>query len=313
MGIRGNWRGPNTSWLRPAASGSAFALSTALGLVWLGLGCGSAEPGEGEPGANVPGVHRSELTSTFRDGTSPSAAYAGTRDTDILELSPNQNNGTATSLYADGQGSNRAILIQWDLSSIPSDSIVTGASFQTNIVAEVMGATYDAYALRQPWVENEATWNQAASGRPWQTPGALGTNDRAPTSLAVFNAQALGPYSLQLNAAGVATVQAWVRGTLPNYGVIIHDATHTNRQGISSRETVDPALRPQLTVEFTLPDGGSGTTGGGGSTDGGGTGSAAFLTVACGCTSADFTGGAAGAATGMLLLSFFLRRKSSSS
>ena len=67
------------------------------------------------------GALSSPETVGFQDGTN---GYAGAADTQIVQNAPATNYGTATSLSADGDdppgsGRDTAILLRWDLSSIP--------------------------------------------------------------------------------------------------------------------------------------------------------------------------------------------------
>src|SRR5687767_11375347 len=63
-------------------------------------------------------------TMSFRDGELPTAAYAETRDTRILEGQPSATAGTATPLEVAGGGLNgrSTALMRWNLAPLPPQS-----------------------------------------------------------------------------------------------------------------------------------------------------------------------------------------------
>ena len=122
------------------------------------------------------------VTVSFQDGVSPSASYAGTQDTTLVEETPAQTYGSDGAIRTDGDSpaeSRRDVsgLVRWDLSAIPSGSTVQSASLTFN-VNNPAGGSYGLYALGRAWSEAEAQWTSASIGAPWEVAGARGPGDR---------------------------------------------------------------------------------------------------------------------------------------
>jgi hypothetical protein len=171
-------------------------------------------------------------TKDFQDGVAPTTAYAGTRDAYISQNAPTTAFGTATTLLADGDdpsGSTNDLstVIQWDISDIPSDALVDGATITIN-VTNVSSSGYEIYQLLTNWQETSVTWNDAVAGTPWQSPGADGGSDRGTTVLGVVNGGVTGNLTVTLNQAGLDVLQSWIDGSAPNNGMIIADTSAGN-------------------------------------------------------------------------------------
>ena len=107
------------------------------------------------------------------------------------------------------------------------------------------------YDLKRAWIENEATWNEYASGQSWQVAGADGPEDRGSTVLGIMTGPVLGITTIPLNLAGVAVVQSWVDNPSSNNGFVCLDyLTASNSMDFSSREAATVAERPKLTVTY---------------------------------------------------------------
>ncbi|KPJ93408.1 MAG: hypothetical protein AMJ53_07310, partial [Gammaproteobacteria bacterium SG8_11] len=115
------------------------------------------------------------ITLSFQDGTN---GYNGTRDTWIESGDP-ANHGNETILYIDGSP-DISSLVYWDVGVIQPGSSVESVDLQVNVL-DVSSMAYELYELKRPWVEGEATWNEYATGQPWQTAGASGSADRGST------------------------------------------------------------------------------------------------------------------------------------
>jgi hypothetical protein len=225
------------------------------------VACG-AEYGESED----IGFAREALTETktFREGVS---GYAGTTDTFIRQGSANTNYGANTRCEVDGDdgsGADKSCLIRWALTGVPSDAVVTSATITLRALDS--GGTYQLYQLNRGFNEAQATWNDASTGTPWASPGALGAADLGPTVGSVSGSS--GTKTIALNSAGIAMVQGWVTGQ--NNGIIIGNSSTTNGMDLASSEHGTQSYRPALSVTYTTNGGGSGTGGSGGA--GGSTG-----------------------------------------
>jgi hypothetical protein len=110
--------------------------------------------------------------------------------------------------------------------------------------------TYQAYALKQAWVESAATWLQFGANNPWEVAGAKGSLDREAQSAGSVSVLKTGTQTFALSPA---LVQSWLDNSASNNGIIIASATNADGFDFSSRESTTPSLRPQLKVTYTSP------------------------------------------------------------
>ncbi|MCA9263336.1 MAG: lamin tail domain-containing protein [Planctomycetales bacterium] len=183
---------------------------------------------------------------SFQQGAN---GYAGARDAEIREGAPNANNGlTDTELEVDGEdgGTELSILLGWKNLSVPSGSVIVGASITVSVLNP--GADYAVHQLLRDWNEGEVTWNQAAASQTWATAGARGVADRG--SRVGTLSGGTGDLRIDLNDAGVAMVQSWVTdpsGT--NFGVVIaNPGGATDGADLYSREHSTVNQRPKLSL-----------------------------------------------------------------
>ena len=154
-------------------------------------------------------------TWSFQLGVLPSPSYLGAHDTTLAQASPTSAMGLLTTCMADADdpgGTHNALfaLLAWDTSQVPADATVQSAKITLRITNPSPG-TWQLYGLKRTWDEATATWRQAATGQPWQTAGAAGPLDRDTVVVGSLVAPAVGVRTIELNAAGVALVQAWVQ------------------------------------------------------------------------------------------------------
>lgn len=192
------------------------------------------------------------VTRSFQDGLAPSPDYAGTRDTYIREASPSVNYGSAVSLQVDGDdgGGDMNILVAWDLSEVPTSATVQSASIHFNTLNP--GGPYECYGLRAPWIEDEVTWLQAASGSAWSGPGASGVADRDPVPICTFNAGSTGPLEIPLTADALSLVQSWVDGAIANHGLLLANSATANGADFDARESSAALQRPRLEITYSV-------------------------------------------------------------
>ena len=194
------------------------------------------------------------VTARFQDGVYPSAGQFLTRDTYLSENNPGFNYGNSTTLPADGDdpsssGLDKRTLLSWDVSSIPQTAQVQSVSITIDVTNR--GGNYPLYEVFQPWLEDEATWNDYDNGQAWEVAGADGGGDRGSALLGAVDTGSTGPLTVQLNPDGVAAVQGWVEGTWPNYGFLLADDSSTNGLDFISREHGTASQRPLLSIDYT--------------------------------------------------------------
>lgn len=189
----------------------------------------------------------------YQDGASPTAAYSGTRDTEIRSNAATQNLGTDTNLEIDGDdgGADLFALFRWQLNAadIPAGSAIVGASITLDVTNETNGPYEIAQVLRD-WDESQATWDTFRTGQNWATPGGLGGAADRGTVLGTMGSAPVGRQTFAFNAAGINIVRQWLSGAVNNFGVVIGNTTTTNGVDISSREVTTAANRPKLSISY---------------------------------------------------------------
>lgn len=191
-------------------------------------------------------------TVRLQDGLN---AYQGTRDATIRQQNATTNYGTTESIIEiDGEdgGFDKFGLLRWDLTgAVPANATLLSASVSLEVVDPTSG-TYGVFDLRRDWVEDQVTWNQFATGGTWATPGGSGVTDRGTTPLATWSAGA-GAQTLVFNATGLGMIRDWLRGAVPNFGVIIADTNTTDGLDFASRESTIVGQRPALNLMYIPP------------------------------------------------------------
>ncbi len=125
--------------------------------------------------------------------------------------------------------------------------LVSEASITLEIT-NVSEDSYDIFELLTDWNETETTWNNAAAGQPWQSPGAAGASDRDPTPLGTVSLLGFGALTIDLNADGLARVQQWVDDPQTNHGLILANAAAWDGMDFASNEAIASNTRPQLSI-----------------------------------------------------------------
>ena len=214
------------------------------------------------------------LTSTsvsFQDGVLPNSSYSGTRDTMLDGGSQSTNNGSDKQLSVAGDDELET-LVSWDISaSVPTSATITAASITLQI-SDKSEQTFSFYEAKAAWNESKATWKIFDSSKNWQIAGGSGSSDRGTTVLGSFSADPTGSYTIPLNAAGIALVQAWAKNPSGNHGLFLIGAATTNRLELRSSEYGTASQRPKLNVTWTPSSGAGGTGGSAGSSAGAGVG-----------------------------------------
>ncbi|MGA9349926.1 MAG: DNRLRE domain-containing protein, partial [Anaerolineae bacterium] len=208
-----------------------------------------------------------QQTMTFQDGVWPNASYAGTADVILAnDAESNANLGGAENLetfFGEGQEHRRS-LIRWDLSALPGDATINGATVELyRFDGEAANAMRIAlYRLTRDWMEGTgndfwpdssyipdgATWTLASPGTAWTTPGG----DFDTTMVGQITLPAgMGNGWVSLDAT--TAVRAWIEQGVPNYGLLLrpHSGDYTYHYYYSRNHSV-PNLRPRLVVTYTV-------------------------------------------------------------
>ena len=211
--------------------------------------------------------------------------YAGTTDTWVSTYdwgSPDQylvNYGQNESLFLSRDGGENPI-IQFDLSSIPANSLILEARLELyNITASSGGpASYDRrvrlYQILRDWDEGnqvnspiDASGKHGATGDhafdyftgegtdvPWNDRGMQSGTDFSGNEESYADVQDEGWYGWDLTEL----VRSWVRGETTNFGLVLRDGTgyeegNQDWREFRSSQFSDAGFRPKLTLRFN-PD-----------------------------------------------------------
>ena len=191
---------------------------------------------------------------TWTVDTNATKVLTSVADTQIWENAPTTNYGATTPVGADGDeptgtARDKSSLLKWSVSTIPAGSKISSASVTLN-VTNSSTQTYQAFGLKQPWVESAATWTLYAAGQPWQIAGANGSLDRDAQAAGTIRPSTIGKQTFTLSPA---LVQSWLDNPQSNNGIIITNTSNTDGFDFSSREATTSSLRPELNVTYSAP------------------------------------------------------------
>ncbi|MCA9255776.1 MAG: multicopper oxidase domain-containing protein [Phycisphaerales bacterium] len=200
-------------------------------------------------------------------------------DNTIFAESGLDSNGAGQHFFAGNTGGNRPrrALIQFDLSSIPSNATIVAAELKLYMSRTSGGAEpVSLFRVIVSWGEGasdapgqegsgtlalseDATWtyrffnpSNPPSSPAWARPGG----DFAPNTSAQTIVNQPGFYYTWATPQMATDIQNWLDGTNPNHGWIMignEEFTSTAKR-FDSRENPTPANRPTLKVYYTTPD-----------------------------------------------------------
>lgn len=191
------------------------------------------------------------MTRTYQDGAFPWPDFGGTEDTFIFDGKSDRKFGSGRMLEIGGPS--LAGLFRWNLSDIPRGSKVEAASLSFRVGSDFPrgGAGFRLYEIKRPWVEGEANWKVYAKNRRWQRAGAEGSLDRGSRVLGVLATGDGHNCVAQLNAAGLAVVQSWIRNPSRNNGIVLVGDGTNKVIVLASSESPGHGERPALKLRYT--------------------------------------------------------------
>jgi len=178
--------------------------------------------------------------------------YSQAEDTHIYLYEPARNYCSADQIRV-GYGPQYASLVYFGLSSVPTNIFVQQASLELYATGwSGRDMTIGAYALTHAASFCQATWNQAATGDPWATPGCADpVSDRRSWPESSLETQGTARwYSFDLTNL----VREWLGGALANRGVLLRDLADRSTYSFhfASANNINPSLRPRLKVSYSL-------------------------------------------------------------
>lgn len=204
------------------------------------------------------------ITLVLEDGLD---GYSGTRDTTLYQEGA-LSNGAGQHIFAGTTMQNklRRALIAFDLSAIPPGSVIQSASFQITISKTPFArrnADVMLHRLVRDWGEGEvdtpgeegrgttaeagnATWSSSfLDTADWDNEGG----DFIEEPSATARARGIGSPVIFESEQLAADIQAWIDGTLENYGWAIVSEGQAKRYH-SSDSDMEMGLKPRLIVIY---------------------------------------------------------------
>jgi len=179
------------------------------------------------------------------------------KDTFISSGTPNANYGADSTFDIRGDDARRT-LIEFNVSTIPSDAIIDSAILTLYATAKGSSdAIVNVYRVNYTWTEgtgtgsttgNGATWNNATGTAAWTTAGGdFDTNIWNNTTITAINT------FFDWNLTNL--VQSIVNGTLVNYGIILRTTTAgSGTTSFASSDNINSTRWPELNVSYHTPD-----------------------------------------------------------
>lgn len=182
-------------------------------------------------------------------------SYNGVTDSYISSWSPDSNYGAASKVSVRPNDA-WAGLIKFDLAGIvPERATISAGYLELYVDTRSNDSNWmDAgvYALRRPWLEDQATWNRAASPTLWTVAGANGIpSDR---SNVLLSQQRLDQVKVWERFDVSQALGEWVNGAYPNYGLALKGGSGSG--GVSydfaASEAADVTIRPRLVFTYAV-------------------------------------------------------------
>lgn len=166
----------------------------------------------------------------------------------------------------------RRALMQFDVSSIPSNATITSVSLKLQMTKTSSGSqTVGLHKVTADWGEGasdagtgngsgsgvtamagDATWIHTFSpGSSWTTAGG----DFNGTASATLSVNGLGSYTWASTAGLVADVQSWVTSGATNFGwaIVGNESVFQTTKHFVTKEGTNAAFRPELSITYTMP------------------------------------------------------------
>jgi hypothetical protein len=181
------------------------------------------------------------------DTTNIITAFA---NVEIHSFNPDTNYSGLSSVVSGqlGNGETRRALYRFNLSSIPTNAIVTSASVKVTVtqVPNHGGAPTSIFDLRRilrDWSAGTVTWNT-----PWQGPGISDSTDVSSTASASVFVADFGDYTFTNAPSLIGDVQLWISNSSANFGWLL-----ISQDEVTAKTARHFASGPPLTISYTVP------------------------------------------------------------
>jgi len=163
---------------------------------------------------------------------------------------PTLNYGADPTMILDGRNPQGRAVLRFDLSTVPAGVVIDNATLSLYQSAGI-GSSFVAtvYAITAAWDESQVTWDDRLTGTPWGSAGG-DYNPHAIDQRTLDNTPSWRTWNV------TQLVDLWHRGSLPNYGLILHTpnfgGADSDKTFYTSDYSVDPSLRPRLDISYRV-------------------------------------------------------------
>ena len=224
---------------------------------------------------SLPSLAVLAAASVALPATADVVSLAPGRDNTLYEQAAGTlSNGAGPSFFAgrtvQATNSIRRGLLAFDVAAaVPAGAVITAATLRLSLTATATGSSnVSLHRLGASWGEGasnagdaggagavaqagDATWrHRVLPGTLWTAPGG----DFAAAASATILVGDLGDYTWGSSPALVADVQSWLDAPAGNHGWLVRgtETSAPTAKKFESRESLQPELRPVLTVEYSL-------------------------------------------------------------
>ena len=173
-------------------------------------------------------------------------------DTFIQGYLPNNPHGTETVLIL-GTTDPMSIVLDVDLSAYEELNIISSV-FKLYCYSDVGAVTANWYRLKRQFVESQASWNNYATGNPWDTAGAKGAEDReaTPQNDTPLELPSVGWHTFDCKPESVALDLGG------KFSIVVEDTAPSGNIRKSYHSTENAASeKPQFYMEYEFPANGT--------------------------------------------------------
>lgn len=171
-------------------------------------------------------------------------------DAEVISTSATSNFGTLDELGSGEENSSSTIIrtfVKFDLSSIPTNAIVNSSTLEFTVLFDSSdnSRAHKVERADASWAEGTITWNNQ--------PGVTGTELGSATLANNLSVGAKATFTLT-----ALEIQKIIDGTYTNNGWRLKADTESNDlYKFRARENATESNRPTLTIDYTVPSGGS--------------------------------------------------------
>lgn len=172
----------------------------------------------------------------------------------LVPADTNYNNSAYIYVGKDSSGATRRTLMKFDVSSIVSSALITGATlelYRTTTPTNTQDGGLNVYKVLKTWDLASATWNRRTGVASWEAAGLQAVNDYDSTSSGNVVIPISAGDGVKSISLATSLIQGWVTSPDTNNGVLLKMLTENgNQQTFISADGTSNT--PKLTINYTV-------------------------------------------------------------